>query len=122
MSDPVSARMLRGQREFQGVQRAWSLDWPFTEPLEEVEVSAPVRELGAVVPKGRVAAFFSGGVDSWGTVLDNPDLTDLIFVRGFDLAHEGPHTALADEVEGRLRRLPTSSGCRSTWSPPTCAS
>jgi hypothetical protein len=103
MSDPVSPRMLRGQREFQAIQHAWSLDWPFTEPLQEVEVSAPTCEPGSVVPKGRVAAFFSGGVDSWGTVLDNPDLTDLIFVRGFDLAHEGPQAALADEVEARLR-------------------
>jgi len=103
MTDPVSPRMLSGQREFQAIQRSWSLDWPFTEPLEEVEVSAPARELGALAPSGRVAAFFSGGVDSWGTVLDNPDLTDLIFVRGFDLAHEGPDAALADEVEARLQ-------------------
>ncbi|HSS43147.1 MAG TPA: polysaccharide pyruvyl transferase family protein [Solirubrobacterales bacterium] len=110
MTDPVSPRMLRGQREFQGVQRAWSLDWPFTEPLREVEVEVPLREVGAVVPKGRVAAFFSGGVDSWGTVLDNPDLTDLIFVRGFDLAHEGPQTALSDEVEGRLREAADELG------------
>jgi hypothetical protein len=112
MAEPVSPRMLRGQREFQALQRAWSLEWPFTEPLHEVEVSAPVRELGAVAPKGRVAAFFSGGVDSWGTVLDNPDLTDLIFVRGFDLAHEGPHAALADEVEGRLREAAGELGLR----------
>jgi hypothetical protein len=112
MSDPVSPRMLRGQREFQAVQRAWSLDWPFTEPLEEVEVSAPAREPGPVVPKGRAAAFFSGGVDSWGTVLDNPDLTDLIFVRGFDLAHEGPHAALADEVEARLREAAGELGMK----------
>jgi hypothetical protein len=110
MSDPVRPRMLRGQREFQAVQRAWSLDWPFTEPLQEVEVEAPVREPGPVVPKGRVAAFFSGGVDSWGTVLDTPDLTDLIFVRGFDLAHEGPHAALADEVEARLREAAEELG------------
>jgi hypothetical protein len=103
MGDPVSPRMLRGQREFQAIQRSWSLDWPFTEPLREVEVDAPVREPGPTVPKGRVAAFFSGGVDSWGVVLENPDLTDLIFVRGFDLAHSGPGAALADEVEGRLR-------------------
>lgn len=110
MSDPVSPRMLRGQREFQGMQRAWSLDWPFTEPLQEVEASAPTREPGPVVPKGRVAAFFSGGVDSWGTVLDNPDLTDLIFVRGFDLAHEGPQTALTDAVEARLREAAEELG------------
>lgn len=110
MADPVSPRMLRGQREFQAIQRAWSLDWTFTEQLEEVEIEAPARKLGPVAPKGRVAAFFSGGVDSWGTVLDNPDLTDLIFVRGFDLAHEGPETALADEVEGRLREAAEEIG------------
>jgi polysaccharide pyruvyl transferase WcaK-like protein len=103
MSDPVSPRMLRGQREFQAVQRAWSLDWPFTEPLQEVEVEAPVREVGAIAPKGRAAAFFSGGVDSWVTLLENPDVTDLIFVRGFDLAHAGPHALLADGIEERLR-------------------
>lgn len=103
MQEPVSPRMLRGQREFQAIQRSWSLDWPFTEPLHEVEVSAPVRPVDVTPPTGRVAAFFSGGVDSWGTVLDTPDLTDLIFIRGFDLAHSGPHAVLADEVEGRLR-------------------
>lgn len=103
MSDPVSPRLLRGQREFQAMQRGWSLDWPFTEALEEVEVEAPTRELHASAPKGRAAAFFSGGVDSWGIVLENPDLTDLIFVRGFDLTHEGPQARLADEVESRLR-------------------
>ncbi|MDX6634970.1 MAG: hypothetical protein QOF06_1173 [Solirubrobacterales bacterium] len=103
MTDPVSARMLRGQREFQGIQRAWSLDWVFGDPLSEVEVEAPVRDTEPVAATGRVAAFFSGGVDSWGTVLENPDLTDLIFVRGFDLAYAGPHARLADEVEQRLR-------------------
>lgn len=103
MSDPVSPRLLRGQREYQGIQRAWSLDWVFGDPLHEVEVAAPARDPEPHPAKGRVAAFFSGGVDSWGTVLGNPELTDLIFVRGFDLAYEGPHAGLADEVEGRLR-------------------
>jgi Polysaccharide pyruvyl transferase len=110
MSDPVSPRMLRGQREFQAIQRSWSLDWPFTDSLREVEVEAPVREPGATAPKGRVAAFFSGGVDSWGIVLENPDLTDLIFVRGFDLPHSGAGAALADEVEGRLREAAADLG------------
>jgi len=110
MSDPVSPRMLRGQREFQAIQRSWSLDWPFTEPLHEVEVEVPVREPGQTAPKGRVAAFFSGGVDSWGILLENPDLTDLIFVRGFDLPHSGPGADLADEVEGRLREAAEDLG------------
>jgi len=110
MSDPVSPRMLRGQREFQAIQRAWSLDWPFTEPLHEVEVEAPVREPAAIAPKGRSAAFFSGGVDSWGIVLENPDLTDLIFVRGFDLTPGGPQGELANEVEARLREAAEELG------------
>lgn len=110
MSNPVSPRLLRSQREFQAMQRAWSLDWPFTEPLREVEVEAPVREMGATVPKGRTAAFFSGGIDSWGIVLENPDLTDLIFVRGFDLAHQGPQATVADEVEARLRKAGEEMG------------
>lgn len=110
MTDPVSPRMLRGQREFQAMQRAWSLDWPFTEPLREVEVDAPVREPGASAPKGRAAAFFSGGVDSWGIVLENPDLTDLIFVRGFDVSHADVHDALAADVEARLREAAEGMG------------
>jgi hypothetical protein len=103
MTDPVSPRMLRGQREFQAMQRAWSFDWIRGKALREVEVLAPTRSPEPPPRTDRVAAFFSGGVDSWATVLDDPDLTDLIFVRGFDLAHEGPHASLADEVEVQLR-------------------
>jgi hypothetical protein len=105
MEEPVSPRVLRTQREFQAIQRAWSLSWPFGDPpLEEVEVVAPVRPVEVRQPTGRVAAFFSGGVDSWSTVLDNPDLTDLIFVRGADILPRLAHQdGLADRVEARLR-------------------
>src|SRR5689334_4026494 len=105
MDAPISPRMLRTQREFQAIQRAWSLSWPFGDPpLEEVEVLAPVRPVEVRQPTGRAAAFFSGGVDSWSTVLDNPDLTDLIFVRGADILPRQPHQeGLADQVEERLR-------------------
>ncbi len=105
MSDPVSPRLLRTQREFQAIQRAWSRDWEFGQPpLREVELRAPAREVEGRRPTGRVAAFFSGGVDSWSTVLDNPDVTDLIFVRGIDLLASAPHQLdLVEEVEARLR-------------------
>jgi glycosyltransferase involved in cell wall biosynthesis len=105
MSEPVSPRVLRSQREFQAVQAAWSLDWTFgEEPLREVEVAAATREPEPTENSGRVAAFFSGGVDSWATVLGNPDVTDLIFVRGFDLSLTASHQeGLLDEVEARLR-------------------
>ncbi|MDQ2632019.1 MAG: hypothetical protein M3Y75_13760 [Actinomycetota bacterium] len=112
MSEPVSPRMLRNQREFQAIQRAWSFGWDFGEPaLEEVEVSAPVRAPGRRDPTGRVAAFFSGGVDSFATILDNPDLTDLIFVRGYDLLPGLSHQeGLADQVEERLRAAAADLG------------
>ncbi|HET9198543.1 MAG TPA: polysaccharide pyruvyl transferase family protein [Solirubrobacterales bacterium] len=105
MSEPISPRVLRTQREFQAIQRAWSLSWPFGDPpLAEVEVTAPVRPPEVRQPLGRVAAFFSGGVDSWSTVLENPDLTDLIFVRGVDILPRLPHQeGLADRVEAQLR-------------------
>ena len=105
MEAPISPRVLRTQREFQAIQRAWSLAWPFGDPpLEEVEVVAPVRPAEVRQPVGRVAAFFSGGVDSWSTVLENPDLTDLIFVRGIDILPRLAHQeGLADRVEARLR-------------------
>ncbi|HET7120232.1 MAG TPA: hypothetical protein VFI17_03150 [Solirubrobacterales bacterium] len=109
---PVSSRMLRTQREFQAIQKAWSLEWEFGDPpLREVEVEAPAREPGAVEPKGRVAAFFSGGVDSFATILENPDLTDLIFVRGIDILPTLPHQeGLADRVEARLREAAAELG------------
>jgi hypothetical protein len=105
MSEPISPRLLRTQREFQAVQRAWSLSWPFGDPpLEEVEVIAPTRPAEVRQPIGRVAALFSGGVDSWSTVLDDPDVTDLIFVRGIDILPRLAHQeGLADRVEARLR-------------------
>jgi hypothetical protein len=106
--EPVSPRLLRTLREYRAIQRAWSRDWDLgEEPLREVEVRAPLREppaAGEPAPSGRVGAFFSGGVDSWATVLENPDLTDLIFVRGLDLLPGNPdHLALGDEIEARLR-------------------
>ncbi len=107
----ISPRLLRNQREFQAIQRAWSLDWgPEEEPLHEVEVIAPARAPEPTLG-GRVAAFFSGGVDSWATVLANPDITDLIFVRGVDLVPKMLHQGgLADEVEGRLREAAAALG------------
>jgi len=110
---PISRRLLRTQREFQAVQEAWSRGWEFPDfRLHEVDVLAPERPPPeAIEPNGRVAAFFSGGVDSWATVLDEGDLTDLIFVRGVDLIPESPgNVEVADEVEGRLREAAKGLG------------
>ena len=104
--------MLRNQLEYQGIQRAWSRSWEFGDPpLQEVEVLAPEAKVEPGPGNGRVAAFFSGGVDSWSTVLDHPDITDLIFVRGIDLLVDAPHQAeLAGEVRDRLRAVAEELG------------
>jgi hypothetical protein len=60
-----------------------------------------------------VAAFFSGGVDSWSTVLDHPEITDLIFVRGIDLLVDAPHQqALSRQAEDRLRNVVEELGLK----------
>jgi hypothetical protein len=104
---PVSPRLLRTQREYQAVQRAWSREWEFQEtPLEEVEVIAPTRPPEPPSEPDRVAAFFSAGVDSWSTLLDNPEITDLIFVGGIDLLPGlANHAKVAPEVEARVREV-----------------
>ena len=109
---PISTRILRNQLEFQAIQRLWSSRWPSDpHPLQEIEVSAPSRVAEGPQERGRVATFFSGGVDSWAAIVDNPEVTDLIFVRGLDLVPGWPqHEALAGEVEARLREAAAELG------------
>ncbi|HKF83387.1 MAG TPA: hypothetical protein VKB23_10560 [Solirubrobacterales bacterium] len=114
MDEPISPRILRMQREFQGIQRAWSREWVFDDPpLEQVEVIAPIRAVERRKPTGRVAVFFSGGVDSWSTILGEHDVTDLIFVRGLDILPGFAHQeGLADRVEARLGEAADALGLR----------
>lgn len=110
----VSPRVLRMQPEFQAIQAAWSRDWPVgMPPLQEVEVEAAARAM-PTPRRGRVAAFFSGGVDSWATVLSAPEVTDLIFVHGLDIVPSlaPQHRGLGDRVEGRLRETAEGLGKR----------
>lgn len=104
MEEQVSPRLLRMQREFQAIQRAWSPEWAFDDPpLRQVEVRAPAPKVERRPPTGRVAAFFSGGVDSFYSVLTEEGITDLIFVRGLDILERFDHQrGLAERVEERL--------------------
>ena len=103
---PHSPRLLRNQREFQAVQIAWSRGWDYGDPLREVVVEAPRDDPEPARGNGRVAAFLSLGIDSWSTVLDHDELTDLIFVRGFDLTPgDERHDRLLPTVEERMREV-----------------
>ena len=110
---PLSPRLLDAQLEYQAIQRAWSYGWKYDEePLQEVEVRAPARAPEpSPSPSGRIAAFFSGGVDSFAAIVANPQITDLIFVRGVDILPRLAHQdGLADEVEARLREAAEELG------------
>jgi hypothetical protein len=83
---PVSPRLLAGCERVQEIFSGWSQDWTL-EPMRSLTpvtiVPDEVRP-GDVPPGDRVAAFFSGGVDSFATILAHPDITDLIYAAGLD--------------------------------------
>jgi hypothetical protein len=112
IDEPISPRLLKNQREYQAIQRVWSYGWTYGEaPLEEVEVVAPSRSPTPQASTGRVGAFFSGGVDSFATILSNPEVTDLVFIRGVDILPRLAHQdGLADRVEERLREAAAELG------------
>lgn len=105
MEEPVSQRLLKNEGDYQAIHKGWSHGWNYgEEPLREVAVEAPSRSPDPSPATGRVASFFSGGVDSFAAILANPDITDLIFVRGLDILPRLAHQdGLADEVESSLR-------------------
>jgi hypothetical protein len=107
----VSPRMLAGVEGIQAILAGWSRGWPLTDvPLRRVEVVADRRAEAPHVPGRRVAAFFSGGVDSFATVLARPEVTDLIFVAGLDVPLSDP--ARLDRVEAHLREAAAELGRR----------
>jgi len=108
---PLSPRLLRNQREFQALQIAWSRGWDYGDPLHEVHVEAPQDDPEPARGNGRVAAFLSLGGDSWSTVLDHDDLTDLIFVRGVDLLPgDEQHRRVLPTVEENVREVADALG------------
>jgi hypothetical protein len=80
VSQPVSPRLCAGLLEIQRAFSAWSPG------LRRVEIEAEPRP-GRPGAAGRgTASFFSGGVDSFYSLLEHErDLTHLIVIHGFDL-------------------------------------
>lgn len=79
--------------------------------LRPVSVFAGVRPERKREPVSRIALFFSGGVDSFYTLLKHRDeITDLIFVHGFDISLS--NRELAERVERQLRTVAETLGKR----------
>jgi hypothetical protein len=108
----VSPRVLRMQREFQALQCAWAPEWPSKPELREVAVEAGERAAPTPAGNGRVALFFSGGIDSWASLLAEPEVTDLIFIKGVDIhpSLTPRHVGLGERVESALRETAEELG------------
>lgn len=89
---PVDPLLLESAGGLAGIWRAWYPE------LRPVTISAPV--LSAATPGAGVAQFFSGGVDSWFTLLRHTEscdgfpqigvVDDLVTVWGFDIPMDAP--------------------------------
>lgn len=111
----LSAQLRRALPDVQAVLSLLSAESALMgDSLQCVEVSSDASDaesLSAPAAGEGVGAFFSGGVDSWTTLLDNPEVSDAIYVHGFDIPIEKPdvsavvETRLADAVGRQGRRL-----------------
>ena len=102
----ISSRLFSAMQKLQDIYCQWEEEFDFFPP-RRVAVDADVESKNGNRASG-VACFFSGGVDSFYTLLKNLDeITHLIFVHGFDiplsnfpLREQAAHAAR--EVAGEL--------------------
>lgn len=107
---PLSPRVGRALPDVQAVLASLAAaSSHVSHPLHTVDVVAPARSVAQPTAlrdsPGGVGAFFSGGADSWSTLLANPDVTDLIYVHGFDIPIGQMETSAVVE-----RRLAETAG------------
>lgn len=95
---PVSAQLLASIPSIQAIYHAWDPQW------RVIPVSAESAQPVAPHERGGVACFFSGGVDSFYTLLKHLDEIDaLIFIHGFDIPLD--NTALRARVSAAMREV-----------------
>lgn len=83
VEQPVARHLLRHVDHIQSLACVW---W---DGYQRVKVQATPREITAIDPQRGVGCFFSGGVDSFHTVLTrSAEISDLIFVHGLDIPLE----------------------------------
>lgn len=101
---PVSPQLLRSLPDAQAVLRMIAEDCSLVDDsIEPVEVRSPAAEavdgpVAPAEPRG-VGVFFSGGVDSWAALLSEPEVTEMIYVHGFDIPIEQRAASAAVEQQ-----------------------
>ncbi len=110
---PLDPRLREALPDLQGAFIGIAGAGPFApRPLQAVRVADPGRPAGrsdVAAPRG-TGLFFSGGVDSWSTLLRRPEVTDLIYVHGFDIPIDMPERS--GRVERALRTVADKRGLR----------
>lgn len=92
---PVSPQLLRSLPDAQAVLRTIAEECSLIDgSIEPIEVRSPTADAGeesvraAPAERPGVGVFFSGGVDSWAALLSEPEVTEMIYVHGFDVPIE----------------------------------
>jgi len=94
----VSPQLLAAASTIQDIYRAWNPHW------QRIPIHAQRGEAGQSSPGRGSACFFTGGVDSFYTLLRHRDeITTLIFVHGFDVPLA--NRALRENVATTIRRV-----------------
>jgi len=106
--EPLEFPLPIDRQQYEGALRLmdiWS-EWYPRMNLRPIPITGDIEDRR--VGGRRRAAFFSGGIDSFFTVLDHPELDDLILIRGFDLPLQEQEAY--DRVVDRLREAATELG------------
>lgn len=77
----ISATFVRGAKDFMTIMARHFPDFA------PVEISADAYVTAPPIKDGRIASFFSGGVDSFFTLIKGQKkITDVVFIHGFDMS------------------------------------
>ncbi len=98
-AQPCSRTLLENGRAIAGYLQEW-----FPRFAAPQLVGYTLRDSAPKTATGRVGAFFTGGVDSFYTFLEKKDeITDLIYVHGFDIKLD--NTELRERVSSEIRAI-----------------
>lgn len=105
VSGPVSSLFLGNQLQLMSIFSSWF------ERYRPVEITANTLRATDEYGPGRVGCFFTGGVDSFYTFLKHRDeITDLVFVHGYDVDLDD--LARREQVRAMGRALEQACGVR----------
>jgi hypothetical protein len=95
INKPVSPLLLRNVNQLQEIYSSWH------PKFKKIQIKAEGSRNTVVAPPTEVASFFSGGVDSFYSLIkNNAEITTLIYVQGFDVwSHE---TEFLEKVRPRM--------------------